>query len=212
MSAAATCLAIAGPTFADELKPGSGNAGQITAVQSGVAELSLEDIFVFAYDERGDIKDFRTSLFVGPTFRYFVAQNAVLGFNVSFLYKSSDGLVSSSDLGGMLNVTLGYLLPLSGSMFIKPLIGAGGFYGQRTSKVMISGSNTDVTAPIYGGMFRGGLNMVFYSSVRFNLFAGPEFLVSLGSTNETVVAGTRVNGQFFVSVDGGLNVGLSYVF
>jgi hypothetical protein len=209
---AAVTLLLARTASADELNPGSGSAGQITAVNGGVAEMSLENIFVLGYDEYESIKNFRMTLLVGPSFRYFVAQNAVLGFNLSFLYKAQDGQVSSSDLGGVLQVNIGYLLPLSGGMFLKPLFGAGGFFGQRTSQVEIAGTSNRYASSVYGGIFRGGLEMVFYSSNRFNLFAGPEVYLSLGSSSTEVVAGTKVDGKFFLSVDGGLNVGLSYVF
>jgi hypothetical protein len=210
--AAATCLLLARPAAADELNPGAGSAGQVTAVNAGVSELALENIFVLGYDQREDTKSFRMSLLVGPTFRYFVARNSVLGFNASLLYKLQDGQVSTSDLGGVLNATLGYLLSLSGGMFLKPLLGVGAFFGQRKATILVGGTAADIEASLYGVVLRGGVDMIFYSSSRFNLFAGPEAILSLGDTGDVTVGGTAVEGRFFMSVDGGFNVGVSYVF
>lgn len=210
--AVATCLLLARGASADELNPGAGDAGQITAVNPGVTELSLENIFVLGYDESGDAKAFRMTLLVGPTLRYFITRNGVLGFNVSLLYKATDGQTSASDLGGVVSTHLGYLLNISGGMFFKPIVGVGGFFGRREVEVPIGGTPTVVTSQIYGAVLRAGLDMVFYSSSRFNLFAGPEAILSLGTSSTENVAGTTVEGQFFMSIDGGFNVGLSYVF
>jgi hypothetical protein len=216
LPAIAVPLLFAREAAADALQPGSGSAGQITDVSAGVSELSLESIFVLGYDERGDIngdiKNFRSSVLVGPSFRYFIANNAVLGFNVSFLYKDANGQVSSSDLGGSLNVSIGYLLALSGGMFLKPLVGVGGLYAQRSEPVLIDGREEKASPSVWGGIVRPGLDLVFYSSSRFNLFAGPEFIVSFGESTSTQVGNTKIDGAFFLSIDGGFNVGLSYVF
>lgn len=205
----AAALAFAAPAAADELNPGSGDAGQITSVNSGVTEMSLENIFVLGFDKRGDVENFRMSLFVGPTVRYFVARNAVLGVNVSFFYKVEDGQQSRSDLGGLFSLHIGYMLNLSGGMFLKPLIGAGAFYGER--KQEIPGAGT-VTSSIFGGIIRGGMPIFFYSNSRVNLFAGPEAIISLGGSTSQIVAGVEVEGDFFATIDGGFNVGISYVF
>lgn len=210
--AAALPLLLARPAAADELSAGAGDAGQITAINAGVSELSLETIFVLGYDERGKSNDFRMSLITGPTYRIFIAKNAVLGFNLSFLYKDAKGQVASSDLGGAFTAHIGYMLSISQGMFLKPLVGLGGFYAQRKVPVVIDGAEQNAATSSYGAIVRPGFDLVFYSSSRFNLFAGPEFLISLGGSDSTVVGGVKVNGEFFVSIDGGFNVGLSYVF
>lgn len=209
--AVTAALLVATPASADDLKPDSG-AGQIDGISDGISELSLESIFVLGFDERGAANDFRMSLIVGPTFRYFFARNAVLGFNGAFLYKVADGQVSSSDLGGALTVHIGYMLSLGNGMFLKPLFGLGGFYAQRGFPVNVGGVTQHASTASYGGLLRPGLDLVFYSGSHFNFFVGPEFMISLGGSSETVVSGVKINGEFFTSVDGGFNAGVSYVF
>ena len=198
---------------ADELVPTPTQQDKaITSIAQGIKEISPESIFVLGFDKRGDADDFRMTLLVGGSFRYFVGRNTALGFNLSFLYKNTDGQAVSSDIGGVLGVNLGYYASLGGGMFFKPLIGVGGFYARHVSSRVVAGVLTEVPASSFGGIVRPGFNFVFYSSPRFNMYAGPEVMLSIGGSSSEEVSGVQIGNEFLFSVDGGFNFGISYVF
>lgn len=106
-----------------------------------------------------------------------------------------------TDIGGVGTVSAGYYASLGRGMFLKPSIGVGGFYGNRT----VGKDPGALRSSIFGGTGRTGLGLVFYPSARFNVHAGPEAVASFGKSSSGV-------GEGFSSVDAGFNVGLSYVF
>lgn len=57
-----------------------------------------------------------------------------------------------------------------------------------------------------GGAARIGLGLAFHASPKFSLFARPEAVLFLGKVGEGSTARSLLN------VDGGFNVGMSYVF
>jgi len=205
-------VAVPVPASADTLYPGANSGGVITSLSAGVKEIGVESTLVVGYDKAAGASDLRATLFAGPTFRYFLANNLSLSFNASFLYKESSADAPSGatappgqlDLGGLGTVTIAYYASLGGGMFISPLVGGGGFYAHRT----IGDDPGAIRSDIYGGTGRAGLELVFYPSSRFSLRAGPGVIASFGKES----AGAQGSAGTFVSVDAGFNVGMSYVF
>ncbi len=191
------------PALADTLQPTESYGSGITRVSKGVKEIGLDSMLVVGYDKAGEASSLRATLFTGPTFRYFLRDNLSLALNASFLYKtaSAGDLGGQTDLGGLATVAVGYYASLGRGIFLKPQIGAGGFFGIRT----IGKKPDELRSNIFGGTGRAGLGIVFYPSARFNVHAGPEAVVSFGKSNTPADGG-------FMSVDAGFNVGFTYVF
>lgn len=210
LAAASICVTtfVAGTAGAWELGAGGGSDA-IDSIGKGVKELGVESMFVLGYDKVGDVSAMRASLVGTAAFRYFVARNISLGLNAGLLYKRAGaGDASASDVAGLGLLTAAYTARLGGGMFFRPSLGAGGFFGSRTAKVTVGSKTTTAHASLAGGNVRAGIGLVFYASPKFNLLAGPEALVSFGSVKPEGAD----KGDSFLAVDGGFNVGLSYVF
>ena len=231
---------------ADTLSPGAGDFGAITRIGRGIKELSLETGFVFSQrtdKEKGVVPETSsTSLAVlgGAVFRYFVADNFVLGLHAGGFYRSvsskthaltstvdgqtvsiPESEVKTSEAGFLGTLTASYYASLGGGLFIAPLVGAGGFVGSGQTTVPGTGGAADQTAKssLAGVALRGGLGLVFYASNRFNLFARPEAIVYLGSSKPkkddsgaSASASSSDESRGFTRIDGGFTCGLSYVF
>jgi hypothetical protein len=191
------------PALADTLESGADNSGTITRIGKGVKELGFDSMLVVGYDKTGEASSLKATLLAGPTFRYFIRDNLSLAVNGSFLFKSASAgdLGGQTDIGGLGTISAGYYASLGRGMFLEPLIGVGGFFGNRT----IGKDPAALRSSIFGGTGRAGLGLVFYPSSHFNLHAGPEAVVSFGKSS----AGT---GEGFLSMDAGFNVGMTYVF
>src|SRR6185437_5727972 len=115
-------VAVPVPASADTLYPGANSGGVITSLSAGVKEIGVESTLVVGYDKAAGASDLRATLFAGPTFRYFLANNLSLSFNASFLYKESSADAPSGatappgqlDLGGLGTVTIAYYASLGG--------------------------------------------------------------------------------------------------
>lgn len=206
-------------------------ANGVSEVGAGVKEIGLESMFVLSSKGKAetqagakdDTSATRVSLLGGLFFHYFVADNLYLTGNVGALYRSDSASVAgttvskASSVGFLGTVGAGYLLRLGGGMFLAPAFGVGGYSlnTDTTSKLTVGGSTTDVTVSSgEGGLAaRVELGFVFYSSAKFNLFARPQALILLGTSKlKNQPAGTPDNSSKSTTIDGGFDVGVSFVF
>ncbi len=231
---------------ADTLSPGSGSYGSITRIGRGVKELSLETGVTFSQrtdKEKGILPQTSSTSFAllgGAVFRYFVADNVMVGLHAGGFFRSvadkqhalsttvngaqvtsAEAERKSSEAGFLGTLTASYYASLGGGLFIAPLVGVGGFAGTSSATVTTSGVDSTDKASIAGVALRGGLGLVFYASSRFNLFARPEANIYIGSSKPKSDAGatsgtsgstTAPESRGFTRIDGGFTCGLSYVF
>ena len=193
--------------MAYDLGGGSGGNGGITGLSAGLKQLSFESLYLLNFDRSGEQSNFRVSFVGGGTFDIFLKRNFHLGINASFVAKRATlGDGQSTDAGALLTVGVGYSAPIGGGLFVRPGIALGGFVGSRSTD--IGSGDADVNGLIYGGAVRAGLNLVFYSGRHFKVHACPEAIVQIGGHSRDDGGGS----EFFVSVDSGFVVGISYVF
>ncbi|APR81577.1 Hypothetical protein A7982_06926 [Minicystis rosea] len=202
--AALLAVLVPAPAWADTLNSGVSGVGTVTRLGKGLKEIGLDSMLVVGYDKTGDASALRISALSGPTFRFFVVDNLSLSLNASVLIKktSADGAPQQFDFGGLGSLSAGYHASIGGGLFIVPTLGAGGFYGRRTT-------GTDpgaVRTGIYGGTGTLALMFAFYPSAHLSMRAGPQAVVSFGRSSGDA------GGQGFLSTDAGFSIGLSYVF
>lgn len=203
----------------------------ITAVGAGVKEIGVESMFVLnsrstAETKSGakdDVSATSVSLLGGLVFRYFVADQFYLSVNGGALYRSTTTSVGGSQAGkvgsvGFLGtIGAGYLLKIGGGMFFVPAVGVGGYSlnTDSTTKVTVGTNTSDVTVSTgeAGLAVRVEAGFVFYSSPHFNLFARPQALIMNGTNKlKNPPAGVEQTSTKSTTIDGGFDVGVSYVF
>ena len=230
-TSAALCAAfVTSSAQADTLSSGGNSIGSITRISKGVKELGLEMNVVFksdtvkGKDQQPDTTNSQLALVGAPVFRYFIIDNLALGLHLGGFYKSASSKTGdvenkTSDVGFLGTLTAAYYAGLGGGMFVAPMVGGGGFFGNReTSSPDPAGSGKPIVqrASLSGAAVRAGIGLVFYSSPRFNLFARPEAIIYLGSSKPKEEANTTTpvdtSSRGFTSIDGGFTCGFSYIF
>lgn len=203
----------------------------ITAVGAGVKEIGLESMFVLSSKSsaesksgaKDDTSTTSVSMLGGLVFRYFLADQFYLSLNAGALYRSANTSVGgasafkASSVGFLGTLGAGYLLKVGGGMFFVPAIGVGGYSlnTDTTSKVTSGTATSDVTVSTgeAGLAVRVELGFVFYASHNFNLFARPQALILSGTNKlKNPPAGVAETSTKTTTIDGGFDVGVSYVF
>jgi hypothetical protein len=200
VSMGAVLVAAPLPANADILVPGAPDTNGIRAIGKGVKEIGAESLLLLNYDKEGSASSIRVSTITGLSFRYFIINNLNLALNGSYFYKG-DGAASRQ--GGVVTLGANYLINIGRGLFLNPGLAGGGFFGKESVK----GAPSGTPAPkLVGGAARAGFGLAFYASPKFSLFARPEAVLYLGKVGEGSTARSLLN------VDGGFNVGMSYVF
>lgn len=209
-----------------------GNYRGFSAVHKGVKEIGVDSLFLLRVNSTPlpappDTTATETNVvFVGGlTPRYFVANNLSLALNLDYFYrqdetkvetKLSDGSTDSqadtfSDSGFLGVAMVHYYVRLGNSMFFKPGIGGGGFVGTRSRPVEGQPGQTSNTS-LSGAAGRADLGFAFYTSQNFNLKAGLDAIVRIGSEKPEEDANGQAESQSFTTIDAGFNVGFAYSF
>ena len=190
-------------------------------LEKGLWDIGLDSLFLLRYfsvpdDGNGaSSSTLKLTCLAGLTPKYFIIRNLSVGASLNFFYERTDltteagGVESSStssDTGFMGFAMANYHLRLGHSLFFKPGIGAGYFYGTRSVPTGTPGLKAETTLSGFTG--RVDLGFVYYASAHFNLKAGIDVLIRFGS--EKPDGGG--DGQDFTSVDAGFGVGLGYSF
>ena len=118
------------------------------------------------------------------SFDYFVVQNLAVGANVGYFWDGQKTIVTAGDEeavgeqvdSGLLTFVIAdYYLRLGNSMFLRPGVGVGFFYGKRRSPV-VGEENLSFENDLYGFAGKLELGGVFYTSSSFSLRAGVSLL------------------------------------
>jgi hypothetical protein len=185
---------------ADTLVPDPPDTSGIRRIGKGIKEIGGESLLVLDYSKAGEASSFRLSTVTGLSFRYFVVDNLNLALNASYFFKG-DGTISQQ--GGVVTLGANYLFNITKGLFFNAGLAAGGFFGKESLK----DAPKDAPKPsLSGGAGRLGLGLVFYASPKFALFARPEAVLYFGKTTLGSTSTSLLN------VDGGFNVGASFVF
>ncbi|MBN1772578.1 MAG: hypothetical protein JXB32_15015 [Deltaproteobacteria bacterium] len=212
-------LVSAAPRSAEALQTITPGTDGIERISGGVMELGL-DAILLVRSRSSSQGDTETSVldatFVGGlTPRYFLIDNLSLALNVNVFYgraavgtstAGADVEEVTSDLGFLGVVLCNYYLRLGYGMFWKPGLGAGGFYGTRSTPSSTAGLKLE--SSIYGGVVQLDLGFVYYAGPHFNLKAGPQILVRFGQ--EKFEGAPEANS--LLTVEAAFNAGLAYSF
>ena len=213
------CLAFAGPV---EARRGvySGTRGY-EALGKGRVDLSFDSLLLFRYlntpgenDDAMSTTNQRISFMGGITPKYFVITNLSLGLSLNYFYEQAqttveqggDETTTKNDDSGFIGFLMAnYHIRLGHSLFFKPGLGAGYFMGTRTMPTNTAGVKLENDLSGLAG--RLDLGFVYYASANFNLRAGLDAVMKLGT--ETPNEGAEKD---FTAIDAGVSAGLGYSF
>lgn len=170
-------------------------------IAQGVNELGLDSLLIFDWASEGDDSALRMSLLGGLAGRRFIRPNLAVGLTARGFYRSSGG--PDRDAGGLVGLEIARYLRLGEGVFLAPTLGGGVLFGTRRTPI------DDVMtreSSLLGGAVTVGLPLVLYAWERFNVRAGPSFVLSLGNATAEGVSTS------FSHVDGGFSVGAAYYF
>ena len=194
-------------------------------IDAGVFDIGFDNLLLIDYDE-GEISpdsDDTSSVFEagwigGIKPRYFVARNFSIGLDINIELASktqtttiggTETSTESSDFTLIPFLTANYYLRLGNSLFFKPGIGVGGFWGTREQPGETSGTKAEST--ILGGAGLLDLGFVYYASPHFNLRAGLNLIGRFGSVTPNSDEGDE-ESLGFTAMDAGVSAGLGYSF
>jgi hypothetical protein len=211
-------VALAWPQDADALQTITPGTDGIERISGGVMELGLDAILLVRFNSssQGDTSTsvLDATFLGGLTPRFFLIDNLSLGLNLNVFYgrmstttstAAGDTEVTKSDLGFLGVLLCNYYLRLGYGMFWKPGIGAGGFYGTRSTP---AGAGLTAESATYGGVVQLDLGFVYYASAHFNLKAGPQILVRFGK--DALEGAAEAND--LLTIEAAFNAGLAYSF
>jgi len=199
--ASAALAILPAPALADTLAPKERDTSGIRVIGKGIKEFGGESLLLLDYAHEGSASSFRLSTVTGLSFRYFVANNVNLALNASGFYKGDD---VGSRRGGLLTLGGNYLINImTKGLFLNAGLAVGGFIGDASTRGAPKGTKP---AQLLGGAARVGFGLSFYAGPRFNLFARPEAVFYLGKATLGPTSTSLLN------IDGGFNVGMSFVF
>jgi hypothetical protein len=188
---------------ADTLGANPHDAGSITHITKGVKEIDLGGIFVLSHQKTGDAEGTtRISSIGGLGFQYFINDNFSAGGTALFNYDRLSSNTYSTGFGGMAFASLHVRLGLGA--FLRPLLGAGVLVGSLSTETTPGMTSS---ASQVSGLVRVGVPFAYFPSRRIVLQAGPELVMSVGSTTPDVG-----DSQSFVTVTGGFGVSAGYAF
>lgn len=184
-------------------------------IEKGVFDLGFDNMLMLRYHqlqaEPDAISTLNSIYFAGITPRYFIGSNFALGLSANWFIQKAvtkQGDVESgkvTDTGFIGFVMANYFIRLGNSLFFKPGIGGGGFWGSREIPV---GATTVSKTSLYGGAARIDLGFAYYASAHFNIRAGFDLITRFGQEKEE----NADEGQTVITTDVGVSFGLGYSF
>lgn len=171
---------------------------------AGSKEIAAESMFIIGHQSQGDAELTQMSVLGGVTLRYFMRDRVSVGVTVGGFYKSTGP--DESDRGGLGRALVSYYVPLASQFYIAPTAGAGLMVGSRQVPI---GGDTILSRTLVGGTVSASLPFVLYTGSKFDVRAGPELVVAVGSVAAPSSGG---DSESFVNIDGGFSVGASWSF
>ena len=189
-------------TFAQSSKR-SRDRGAVNKIAKGVTEASVESLWIWSHNAEGDSSASSVTVLAGFAGRRFIKDNFAVSLHIGALYKTNETESKSTGVTGSLRAS--YFQRLGEGMFLAPMVGIGGLKGKRT---VPAAGGTATQRTIIGGTVIGGLPFAFYAWEKFNIRAGLTVTATFGS----VTMEGRDDSESLVTIDGGFDVGASYIF
>lgn len=119
-------------------------------IQKGLWQIGLDNLLLVNYSSSEDdatkvtTSNLRVAYMAGITPRYFIMDNLSVGLSVNAFYElneqavsgaGADATTTASDTGFLGLAVANYHIRLGNSLFIRPGVGVGYFYGDRKSVV-----------------------------------------------------------------------------
>jgi len=195
-------------------------------ISRGVFDLGVDTMLLVSYHKTSippvtaggpepDVSTLAASWLLGITPRYYLIDNLSLGLSLNYFYgKNSttttiEGIETtdkSSDMGFLGFVAFGYNLRIGHSLFWRPGIGVGGFYGWRKYPTTEPGLKRE--SKLYGGaVLIQPLCIQFFAGPHFNLKASPDLIIKFGKEQPA-----DADAKTFTSVEVGISAGIGYNF
>jgi hypothetical protein len=178
-------------------------------------DLGFDNTLLLRWFLVGDTASFEADYLPSVHFRFFALKNMGISLHiggfVGYGYQSVEGEVvnENQDLGFTATVMVNYYLGIANTnLFWKPGIGGGFFYGNR-DVADPAAPGRDLEHSLIGGIIRVDLGFTFYAGPNWNLSAGPDLILRLGSA--TAQDGSD-DGSFFTSLHGGFSAGFGYTW
>lgn len=187
---------------ADTLGGRSGQHGAVTKIDKGVFQLGVEGTMTMTFDQQGDDSLFRSNSVSSLAFRYFPRENLGISARGGFSYRAVGETASRGFVGSF---WANYYMRLGEGMFFAP--GAGFGFLSAGRQTPVDGGSL-IVSDVVGGTASTEFLLAVFLGERFSLCAGPEFVLSGG----TATPADGEEGASFLSLDGGLKVGLAYSY
>ncbi len=219
---AVTMLGSAGTAQAGKMVY-SGTRGYET-IQKGLWQIGFDNMLLVNYmsstNDTTDVTNssLRVAYMAGLTPRYFVINNLSVGLSLNAFYElnedtreagGTETVTTASDTGFMGLAVVNYNVRIGHSLFIRPGVGAGYFYGTRerpnTAAGAIPGSKLEST--ISGPAALLDLTLQYFAGPHFSMRAGPILVMRFGSDAPEVG-----EAQSYTQIDAGFTAGLAYSF
>ena len=158
----------------------------------------------------------RVAYMAGLTPRYFVIDNLSVGLSLNAFYELNETTVdaagtetttTASDTGFMGLAVVNYNVRVGHSLFIRPGVGAGYFYGTRSIPGAVAG--TKVESTISGPAALLDLTLQYFAGPHFSMRAGPVLVMRFGTDSPDIAGG---KDQSYTQIDAGFTAGLAYSF
>jgi outer membrane protein W len=219
---AMTMLAAAGTAEAGRMVY-SGTKGY-ESIQKGLWQVGFDNMLLVNYmsstndDTNTTMSKLRVAYMAGLTPRYFIIDNLSVGLSLNAFYElnedtteagGAETTTTASDTGFMGLAVVNYNVRIGHSLFIRPGVGAGYFYGTRerpnTAAGAIPGSKLEST--ISGPAALLDLTLQYFAGPHFSMRAGPVLVMRFGSDAPAVG-----KAQSYTQIDAGFTAGLAYSF
>lgn len=200
--AAAVAAAVAAPRLAsaDDLGSRQGQSGVITKVGRGVFQLGLDSTFILGVQNEGEDTASRLNVTGNLMLRYFFKDNLGVSIRAGGLYRENGEVTDSGFVGA---AWVNYYMRLGEGVFLAPGVGTGMLFATRE----IPAGATVMQTSLLGGIGALELPLAVFVNRRFCLTAGPEIVLSAGSTTPE-----QGEGDSFFAIDGGFKVGAVYSY
>jgi hypothetical protein len=199
-AAFAAVLAMPRVASADDLGSRQGQSGVITRVGKGVFQLGLDSTFILGVQNEGDESASRLNVTGNLALRYFIKDNLGISIRGGGLYRENGEVTDSGFVGA---VWANYYMRLGEGVFLAPGAGTGLLVATRE----VPAGATVAQTSLLGGIGALEIPLAVFINRRFCLTAGPEIVLSAGSTTPEMG-----DGESFLAIDGGFKIGAVYSY
>ena len=190
-------------------------------IQKGLWQVGFDNMLLASYmnqDQGGgsSTSTLWVAYLAGLTPRYFLIDNLSLGLSLNAFYELNETTTkvvgaettnTRSDTGFLGLVVANYNVRIGHSLFLRPGVGAGYFYGTRERPTATVGVKSESTISGPAGLL--DLTLQYFAGPHFSLRAGPVLVMRFGTDSPKIDGG---KDQSYTQIDAGFTAGLAYSF